>query len=389
MRKYDFDRQRDMKGTSNWKWDNEGATCKYPLGVADTDYIPPVEVMDAIAQKAKQGNFAYGVLPEAFGGSIAEWYKKRHGSELNSKWVRTAPGLIVAIKMFMDAVTRPGEQVIIQPPVYFNFSLVIERNGRKIVNNTLLYENEKYAIDFDDLEIKASDPRTTMMIFCNPHNPIGRAWAKEDVERVAEICNRNNVFVVSDEAHSDLVFSGVLHTPFVSVNNETALNSASINSPGKAFNMNGLYVSYVIVPNEKIREKYDIAYSNHHFDFTTLGAEGMIAAYKHGDQYIEEVVEYIQGNVEYLRNFLESQMPEVKMVEANATYLMWLDFSEWRMGSDEIDSFFRSAGVALNKGNIYGEAGDGFMRMNIACTREVLAEALNAVSDRYGQAFSK
>lgn len=389
MGKYNFNAQRDMKNTSNWKWDKEGATCPYPLGVADTDYIPPQEVMDAIVKKAQQGNFAYGVLPEEFSVSVTEWYKKRHNATIEPNWISSAPGLIVAIKMFMDAVTHTGDNVIIQPPVYFNFSLIIERNGRNISENTLLYEEGKYKIDFEDLERKAADPRTTMMIFCNPHNPIGHAWSREDVEKVAEICNRNNVFVVSDEAHSDLLLYDTKHTPFVSINHETAANSASINSPGKAFNVNGLYVSYVIVPNEKTKAAYDIAYANHHFDFTTLGAEALIAAYQHGDQYIDEVVEYIRGNIEYLDDFLKKNMPEVTMVEPNATYLMWLDFNAWDMNSNEIDMFFRSAGVALNKGNIYGKAGDGFMRLNVACARQVLTEALDSALDKYNEKFKR
>lgn len=389
MGQYDFGKQKDMKGTESWKWDKEGKECPFPLGVADTDFLPPEEVTQAVMRKAAQGNFAYGVMPQAFYDSVSHWYGRRHGADIQTEWVTYSPGLIVAIKMMMEAVSHVGDNVIIQSPVYFNFSLIIERNGRKILENTLVYENNEYHIDFEDLEKKAADPRTTMMIFCNPHNPIAHAWSREEVERVAEICNRNHVFVVSDEAHSDILFQGVKHIPFVSINQETAMNSASINSAGKTFNTNGLYVSYAIIPNKQVREAFEIAYANHHFDFSMIGVPAQVAAYEHGDVYTDELIEYLWGNIQYLQRFLEEKMPDVKMVKPNATYLMWLDFSAWGMNSGQVDEFFRSAGVALNKGSIYGEAGDGFMRLNVACTREVLEQAMEAVYSRYKEVIMR
>lgn len=264
MGTYNFEQQKHMKGTDSWKWDKEGKECPYPLGVADTDFLPPPEVTEAVMKKASQGNFAYGVMPQAFYDSVSHWYQKRHGAEIRPDWVTYSPGLIVGIKMLMEAVTHVGDNVIIQSPVYFNFSLIIKRNGRNILENTLLYENGIYRIDFEDLERKAADPRTTMLIFCNPHNPIAHAWSREDVERVAEICNRNHVFVVSDEAHSDILFQGTRHIPFVSLDQKTAENSASINSAGKTFNTNGLYVSYAVIPNRQVRDAFENAYANHH-----------------------------------------------------------------------------------------------------------------------------
>lgn len=389
MGRYDFGQQKDMKGTDSWKWDKEGKECPYPLGVADTDFLPPPEVTEAVMKKAVQGNFAYGVMPQAFYDSVSRWYKKRHDADVDADWVTYSPGLIVAIKMLMEAVSHVGDNVIIQPPVYFNFSLIISRNGRNILENTLIYENEGYRIDFEDLERKAADPRTTMMIFCNPHNPVAHAWSREDVERVAEICRRNHVFVVSDEAHSDILYQGTRHVPFICVSRETAMNSASINSAGKTFNTNGLYVSYAIIPNRQIRDAFEIAYANHHFDFSMIGVPAQIAAYEHGDAYTDELNAYLWDNIMYLKHFLEEKMPEVRMVKPNATYLMWLDFHGWDMDSDQVDGFFRSAGVALNKGSIYGAAGDGFMRLNVACSRSVLEEAMEAVYERYKEFFNK
>lgn len=389
MGQYDFGKQKDMKGTESWKWDKEGKECSFPLGVADTDFLPPEEVTQAVMRKAAQGNFAYGVMPQAFYDSVSHWYGRRHGADIQTEWVTYSPGLIVAIKMMMEAVSHVGDNVIIQSPVYFNFSLIIERNGRKILENTLVYENNEYHIDFEDLEKKAADPRTTMMIFCNPHNPIAHAWSREDVERVAEICRRHHVFVVSDEAHSDILFQGTKHVPFVSINQETAMNSASINSAGKTFNTNGLYVSYAIIPNKQVRDAFEIAYANHHFDFSMIGVPAQVAAYEHGDAYTDELNEYLWGNIQYLQHFLEEKMPDVKMVKPNATYLMWLDFSAWGMNSGQVDEFFRSAGVALNKGSIYGEAGDGFMRLNVACARAVLEQAMEAVYSRYKEVILK
>ncbi len=389
MLKYNFDIQDNMKNKETWKWDKEGAVCEYPLGVADTDFRPPQEIIDSIVAKATQGNFAYGVLSEKFSKSIASWYRECHNTFIKPEWVSNSPGLITGIKLLMDAVTHQGDNIIIQSPVYFNFSLIIERNGRKILENTLLYENGEYRVDFDDLEKKASDPRTTMMIFCNPHNPIAHEWSKETIKKIAEICNRHNVFVVSDEAHSDILLGGTKHMPFISINEETAYNSASINSPGKAFNINALYVSYAIIPNPKIKAAYDIAYANHHFDFSTLGSTALIAAYTYGKQYVEELNKYIEENINYLDKFLKENMPEVKMLKPNATYLMWLDFKAWGKNSDEVDEFFRSAGIALNKGNIYGKAGEGFMRINIACTKSTLKRALDSLLIKYKEKFNK
>lgn len=388
MAKYNFDEQLNMKNTKSWKWDKEGAECKFPFGVADTDFKPPVEIEKVLVEKVTQGNMAYGVLGDEFGECIAGWYRRRFQSNIQPSWVRYSPGLITGIKMLMDAVTHKGENIIIMSPVYFNFSLIIERNGRKLLENTLIYENGKYRIDFEDLEEKASDSRTTMLILCNPHNPIGHEWDRTDLERVAEICNRNDVFVISDEAHSDIVYRGHKHTAFVTLNEETAQNSASINSPGKAFNVNGLYASYVIVPNKKIRMGFNRAFENHHFDFSVLGSEALMAAYRYGDCYADELVEYIEGNAAYLKEFIQTNMPEVKMIEPNATYLMWLDFHAWEMNSKEIDKFFRGADIALNRGDIYGTAGDGFMRFNIACAKEVLKEALDSLLIHYKEKFN-
>lgn len=389
MGKYDFNSQLSMKDTKSWKWDKEGAVCKYPFGVADTDFRPPVEIEDILVKKVTQGNMAYGVLGDEFEECVADWYRKRYGAVIKGEWVRYSPGLITAIKLLMDAVTRQGENIVIMSPVYFNFSLIVNRNGRKLLENTLIYENGNYRIDFDDLEKKASDPRTTMLIFCNPHNPIGRAWSREDLEKVAEICNRNDVFVVSDEAHADIVYHGASHCSFCTLNEETADNSATINSPGKAFNVNGLYASYAIIPNAKIRQAFNHAFENHHFDFSVLGSEALMAAYRYGDCYVDELNEHIAGNAEYLKNFIETNMPEVHMVQPNATYLIWLDFHAWNMNSQQVDEFFRSAGIALNRGDIYGAAGDGFMRFNIACARPVLEEALEELLLCYKKQFHK
>ena len=389
MGRYDFGAQRDMRGTNTWKWDGEGKVCKYPFGCADTDYIPPQEVTDAVVKKAMQGNLAYGILPPEFAQSVSHWYRKRFNTDVNTGWVTYSPGLIVAIKMMMDAMTHVGDNVIIQSPVYFNFSLIVKRNGRNLVENTLIYEEGKYQIDFEDLEKKASDPRTTMMIFCNPHNPVAHDWSREDLERVAEICNRNHVFVLSDECHSDILFNGTKHIPYIAINEETSRNSAVINAGGKTFNINGLYVAYAIIPNEQVRKAFEIAYANHHFDFSMIGVPALIAAYEHGDTYVDEMNAYIWDNIMYLKEFLKERMPQVKMVEPDSTYLMWLDFRAWGMDCEQIDAFFRSAGVALNKGSTYGEDAEGFMRLNVACTREVLESAMEDVYSKYKEVFLK
>ncbi len=385
MKRYNFDEQHSMKNTASWKWDNEGRDVNYPLGVADIDFRPPEEVIEAVVSKAQQGNFAYGVQSQEFSNSIVNWYHKRHGAYVEPEWTSYSPGLITALKMLLEAVTHVGDNIIIQSPVYFNFSLIITRNGRNVVENPLILEDNHYRIDFEDLEKKASDPRTTMMVLCNPHNPIAHSWSEQDLRRIADICNKHHVFMVSDEAHSDILFNGQKHIPLFTLSQETAQNSASMNSAGKTFNTNGLYTSYTIIPNSQIHEAFNNAYANHHFDYNMLGGPAQIAAYTYGNQYVDEMLEYLWKNIVYLRDFLQANMPEVKMIKPNATYLMWLDFRAWGMDNKELAEFFKSADVSINSGDIYGSAGKGFVRLNVGCTHQILIEALEAIKKRYDE----
>lgn len=381
MNNYHFDLQTDMRGTGCCKWDKAGAQYPFPFSVADTDFRPPVEIEEAIIQKVRQGNLAYGIYPPAFHKAIKSWYERRYGTILASKWIRNSPGLIVSTKLIMEAVTRVGENVLVMPPVYFNFREIVEKNGRNLVESPLIFAQGHYRIDFEDLERKARDPRTTMLILCNPHNPIGHCWPKEELAQIAEICSRHGVFVLSDEAHADIVYNGAKHTVFLDSCEAAKDNCACINAPGKAFNINGLYVSYAIIPNEHIRIAYDNAYENHHFDFSLLGAEALIAAYEYGARYVDELNEYIEGNIRYLDEFLKTNLPKIRMVPPNATYLAWLDFRDCGMNSQEADLFLKSAGLVLNRGDLYGAHGDGFMRFNVACSRTVLEQALKALKN--------
>ncbi|WP_232698472.1 MalY/PatB family protein [Brevibacillus daliensis] len=383
MNQYNFDIPFNCKNSHHYKWDQEGKDVRYPLGVADTDYHPPQEVVDAVASRASSGVFGYGIQPAEFAQSISNWYQKRHNTVVLPEWTSYTPGLIVAVKMFLEALTDPGDNIIIQPPVYFNFKNIITRNERNVLENTLVLADNKYHIDYEDLEKKAADPKTKILVLCNPHNPIGHAWSREDLEKIADICNQHHVFVISDEAHSDILFNGQQHIPFITLSEEVAMNCATINSGGKTFNTNGLYTSYVIIPNEEIHTMFKQVVVKHHFEFNMLGGFAHIAAYTHGAQYTDEMVAYIWQNVGYLREFLQENMPEITMIEPNATYLMWLDMRAWNMDNDELHSFFQSAGVAVNRGDMYGDAGKGFVRINVACTKAVLMDALHLIHQSY------
>ncbi|WP_066496076.1 MalY/PatB family protein [Abyssisolibacter fermentans] len=381
--KHNFDEYVDRRNTDCWKWDAEGAKVKIPMGCADTDFKCPQPVIDAIAKKAELGIYAYGYQPDSYYNSIVKWYKTRHEVNVDKDWLSFSPGVMVGLKLILDAFTRPGDNVITQPPVFHNFNHTISRIGRVNVENNLLFKENKYYIDFEDLEKKAADPRTRLLVLCHPHNPIGRAWTREELNRISDICIRNNVLVVSDECHSDIVYGANKHIPFFSLSEEAAHNSITICSGSKTFNIHGFYTSYVIIPDKTLHDQFDLSFANHHLDFNFFGVEALSTAYDKCDYYVDQMLDYLKGNITYLKKFLMENMPEVALIEPEATYLVWIDFGKWGLSNDELEKFFFNAGVGLNKGSKFSGYSDGFMRMNIACTRSTLEEALQLIKKQY------
>lgn len=379
---HDFDEPINRIGTDSFKWDYEGENGKYiPLGVADTDFKAPEEAIAAVRKRTEFGVYAYGALPqERFVASICNWYKKRYGLTVDPETIRHSQGLMTgALWMILNAYTRPGDKVLIQAPVYHTFSIVIKGAGRFVESNDLVLEDGRYEMNFEDLGKKVADPRVRIMLICNPHNPVGRVWTKEELIKVAEICKKNNTILVGDEIHGDIVYGEHKHTPLFSLSDDLTDNIVVMGSPSKTFNLACFYSAYVVIKNKALRDQYNVVYDDFHFDYNYLGIEALMACYNECDYYVDQQNEYFWKNIGVVRDFLAENMPEVKMIEPEGTYLLWIDFSAWNMEQDDLMNAFAEAGVRLNSGTNYGECGKGYVRLNVATQTAVLKKGLECI----------
>ncbi len=384
--KYDFDRFVDRHNTASAKWDgiqnvfgvNEDDII--PMWVADMDFLSPPEVIKAIEKRAKHGIFGYSLRPNSFYNAVIDWMKKRHDWEIKKEWITVTPGVVSGLSMAILSYTHPGDEVIVQPPVYFPFFTVVKNNERRLVYNPLKLENGHYSMDFEDLKSKFT-PRTKMLILCSPQNPTGRVWSRNELKKLGEICLEHNTLIISDEIHSDLVYKKSKHIPIASISDEFAQNTVTFIAPSKTFNVAGLSTSIAIIPNSKlfnsfsrIIEKLEVGLGN---IFGTVATE---AAYKYGEEWLEEVLIYLEGNLKFLKAFLEEKLPQVKVIEPEGTYLVWLDFRELGLNEHSLRDFLlKVAKVALINGATFGPGGEGFQRINIATPRSVLRKALERI----------
>ncbi|PWN72462.1 pyridoxal phosphate-dependent aminotransferase [Chryseobacterium phosphatilyticum] len=375
--KYNFDEIIDRRGTHSVKWDWAKENI-LPMWVADMDFKTAPEVIHAISEKVSHGVFGYGTIPKNFNQSVIDWWETYHHFRIEKDWLLPATGILPSLSAIVRTFVKPDENIILQTPVYNHFFVILENYGCHIVCNELKYDDGAYTIDFDDLEKKASDPQTKLLLLCNPHNPVGKVWTRKDLEKIAEICSRNKVMVVSDEIHSDLIFNNLPHIPFVSVAQHYELESVTCGSPCKTFNFSGLPISYLISGNKNILEQtrktlelQENSYPN------PIAMEAMIAAYTKGHEWMDELKNYLYENFIFLKNFCSEHIPEVKVTPLEATYLVWLDCSAWGKTSDELSKILLMEGkVWLNSGTMYGKNGEGFLRINIGCPRELLTEGL-------------
>lgn len=382
MKKYDFDEVIDRRHTSSMKWDTNKDEGILPLWVADMDFRSPRPVIDAVKEIAERGIYGYTFAPESYHEAVAEWLLKRHAMETRGEWIKFGPGVVPAINMLIRAFTETGDKVIIQRPVYYPFFISIDNNHRQILDNPLKYNDGQYEMDFEDLESKAADPQAKLLILCSPHNPVGRVWTKEELTRLGEICLRNGVIVISDEIHHDLIFRGNKHTAFATISEDFAQNSVTCTAPSKTFNLAGLQTSTIIIPNERLRARYsEVLESNFLRRPNIFGIAALDAAYRHGEEWLEELLDYLQGNLDFLTDFVERRMPQIRVVKPQGTYLVWMDFRELGMRGRQLEDFMLNrARLWLDEGYIFGSTGDGFERINIACPRATLTEALNRLS---------
>ncbi len=384
--KYDFDRVIDRTRTNSMKWNKHFLKYRFeseevlPLWVADMDFQCPQPVIEVLKKRAAEEIYGYSwhKIP-AYLNAVTNWMKRRHNWEVNKDWIVFSPGIVPAIYMLIQTFVNIGEKVIIQPPVYDPFFTAIENNGRQVLLNQLLYENKKYSIDFEDFEEKAKDPLTKMFILCSPHNPIGRVWTEKELRRIGDICIDNEILIVSDEIHHDLILSGYKHTLFSTTSKEFEHNTFVCTSPGKTFNIAGLQISNIIISDKRKREAFTNTIMNINGIMipNVFGIVALITGYDEGEEWLEQVLKYIEANFKFLKEFVSENLPDVDFIDPEGTYLAWLDFSKLGMNDEELLEFMlKKAKVALDDGKIFGPGGEGFQRMNIACPRSLLKECM-------------
>lgn len=377
--KYDFDELVPRKGTNSYKWDTVKDEDVLPMWVADMDFRTAPAIVGALQKRVEHGIFGYTKVPPAYYEAVVNWFRRRHAWLIEKEWIVYTTGVVPAISAIVKALTVPGDRVLVQTPVYNCFFSSIRNNGCEAVANPLIYANGTYWIDYDDLERKAADPKVKLLLLCNPHNPVGRVWTRQELRRIGEICIRNRVLVVADEIHCELVFSGHVYIPFASISEDFREHSVTCISPSKAFNLAGLQIANIVAADTDIRMKIDKAINiNEVCDVNPFGVEALIAAYNRGEDWLEELKHYLSVNYNYLRAYFDEYLPEFPVVMLEGTYLVWVDCRGVGLSSREIaDILLEKEKVQVNPGSLYGEAGEGFIRLNIACPREKLIEGLN------------
>jgi cystathionine beta-lyase len=380
--KYDFDKRIDRTNTASYKWDQSeklfGRSDILPLWVADMDFEAPKEVVEAITRRAEQGIYGYTIRTKGFYDAIIGWLSKRHGWNIKQDWITSSPGVVPALSILVQEFTEPGDSVILQSPVYYPFYDLIKMNGRTVVDNALILEKGQYSIDFELLEQQAKEG-AKLLLLCSPHNPGGRVWKREELERIGEICAKYNVLVVADEIHHDLVFSGHKHIPFASLSEACAQSSVTCIAPSKTFNLAGLQAASVIIPNEEIRRKYNAKLKTLSLHMESyFGLTAIESSYTHGEQWLDQLLSYLEGNLNYLLEYAENHLPDVKVMKPDGTYLVWMDCTAISDKPQELKQLmFDKAGIAFSEGSVFGSQGAGYLRINIACPRSILAEALD------------
>lgn len=381
-KKYDFDRIIDRRGTGALKLDvleaRYGRPDLIPLWVADMDFETPDFITDALKARLEHSVFGYTVEPEDYWPSVIAWIREHHGWNVRREWLSYIPGIVKGIGMVVNVFVKPDEKVIIQPPVYHPFRITPEENGREVVYNPLIQnEDGYYSMDFDSLG-KVADEKCRLLILSNPHNPGGLVWDRETLKRLAHFCHSRGIIVVSDEIHCDMALFGHKHIPFASVSEEAASCSITFSAPTKTFNIAGIVSSWCVIPDEALRVKFFKWLKANEFDEPNMFAPiATVAALRNGEEWRRQMIEYIEGNIEFVENWCAEHIPSIKPLRPQASYLVWLDCRGLGLDHDSlIDLFVNKARLALNDGEMFGPGGQGFMRLNAASPRKVLEEAL-------------
>lgn len=384
--KYNFDEVTDRRNTDSMKWSPSylekhfGSADCIPLWVADMDFRTAKPVVDAVTERAQHGIFGYALADDEFYEAVISWQKRRNGWSIQRDWILFSPGIVPALWHIVKTFCSPGDKVIVQSPVYYPFYKVIEDNGCHVVNNRLINNGGRYEMNFDELEKQAADGSVRMMILCSPHNPVGRVWTADELRRVSEICLANDVLLVSDEIHSDLIYRPNVHIPVAGLSEELMMNTITCTAPSKTFNLAGVQVSDIIVPDSRKRRKLAASLKSAGVMPNVFGLAAQTAAYNEGEEWLEQLLEYLSGNLDYMENYFASELPRVRFRRPEGTYLAWLDFSEYGLDVNGLQAaVMQNARLALDDGYIFGRGGENFQRVNFACPRSILTKAMNAL----------
>lgn len=385
MKTYNFDEIIDRKHSNCVKYDGYqdiyGADGLIPLWVADMDFQTPDFVFDAIKERLNHPVLGYFIHSDGFYRSIIQWMERRHQWKVEKDWIYFAPGIVPGLAFLVQAFTAPGDKVLLQTPVYHPFYYVVQNQNRQIVRNSLRLVEDHFEMDYEDLEAKLK-AGVKMMILCNPHNPLGRCWNKEELRKLGELCLQYHCLLVSDEIHSDLMMPGYKHTPMAHISEAIAQNTITCMAPSKTFNIAGLATSEIIIPNENLRKQFEkVMYDGVHlFVGNIFGELALEACYAHGEEWLEQLLVYLKKNVDFVQQYIKENLPEIKTFRHEATYLPWLDFSGFQMSHEEL---FRKladrARVALNDGQIFGNEGRCCFRINVACPTSTLERAMEQI----------
>lgn len=380
MKKYDFDQTVDRIATSSVKWTVQPGDV-IPLWVADMDFAVADEIIEALHFRASQGAFGYPKTPDSYYEAEMLWWKKRHNYTIKREWIRRVTGIIPALSAIIKAFTKDGDSVIIQTPVYNHFHMAIENNGAHILLNELILKDNAYTIDFEQFEALAKREDAKIFILCNPHNPIGKCWSKEDMKKLGEICLKNNVLVVSDEIHRDIVYKGYHYTPYISLGSELARNSITCTAPSKTFNLAGLKAAAMIIPDEEKMKRVNKAVDAHEVGMLNVfGIAGFSAAYRYGENWLNQLLAYLEENIKFVNEYFKRELPNAKVHNLEATYLMWIDISDYYKRVDNLQfDMFEKTGVIINGGSNYSKDAEKFIRINIATSKSILEEGLKRI----------
>ena len=383
---YNFDEIIPRRGTGSYKWDSAPADDVIPMWVADMDFRTAPPVIDALRRRVEHGVFGYVKVPDAYYDAVISWFGRRHGWHIERDWILYTSGVVPAVSVVVKAMCEPGDRVILQTPVYNCFFSSVRNNGCEVLENPLINDGGRYRMDYDDLERKAADPKAKLLVLCNPHNPAGRVWTAEELERMNDICLRHGVRVLSDEIHCELTYNGNRYTPFAAVSDRCLDNAIVANSPSKSFNTAGLQIANIITNDADLRARIDRAINiNEVCDVNPFGVEGLIAAYNEGEPWLDALCTYLWDNYKALLGFFAERLPKLRVTPLEGTYLVWVDCRCLGVTSDELTRRLADEGrVMVNSGTMYGADGEGFIRINIACPRSRMMQGLERIASVLG-----